>query len=146
MPTAIEATSSAGYAAPARELTAATTSRQAPAKIDPASAIIRGRRRPSASLATGTWATTTVAALASSSSPIRRAPMRRSFLAYGGSSQVKTPHPTAIGWAVSPGENYRLRTPPGIRVTTTDLQPGEAAQLAAALHEITQTTSATYAG
>ena len=50
------------------------------------------------------------------------------------------------GWAVSPGENYRLRTPPGIRVTTTDLQPGEAAQLAAALHEVTQTTSATYAG
>ena len=50
------------------------------------------------------------------------------------------------GWAVSPGENYRLRTSPGIRVTTTDLQPGEVARLAAALHEITQTTSATYTG
>jgi hypothetical protein len=47
------------------------------------------------------------------------------------------------GWAVSPGENYRLRTPPGIRVTTTDLRPGEAAQLAAALHEITSALTLT---
>src|ERR1700691_3523630 len=50
------------------------------------------------------------------------------------------------GWAVSPGENYRFRTPPGIRVTTTDLKPAEAAQLAAAINEITQTITGTYAG
>ena len=51
------------------------------------------------------------------------------------------------GWAVSPGENYRLRTPPGIRVTTTDLTPTEAAQLAAAINEITrEAATATYAG
>jgi hypothetical protein len=31
-------------------------------------------------------------------------------------------------------------------VTTTDLRPGEAAELAAALNEITQTATATYAG
>ena len=50
------------------------------------------------------------------------------------------------GWAVSPGENYRFRTPPGIRVTTTDLKPAEAAQLAAAINEITRTITGTYAG
>ena len=50
------------------------------------------------------------------------------------------------GWAVSPGENYRFRTPPGIRVTTTDLKPAEAAHLAAAINEITQTITGTYAG
>jgi hypothetical protein len=50
------------------------------------------------------------------------------------------------GWAVSPGERYRFRTPPGIRVTTTDLKPGEAAEPAAALNEITLTATATYAG
>jgi DNA-binding transcriptional MocR family regulator len=50
------------------------------------------------------------------------------------------------GWAVSPGENYRFRTPPGIRVTTTDLKPAEAARLAAAIDEITRTITGTYAG
>jgi DNA-binding transcriptional MocR family regulator len=50
------------------------------------------------------------------------------------------------GWAVSPGERYRFRTPPGIRVTTTDLEPGEAAELAAAIAEITQSATATYTG
>ena len=50
------------------------------------------------------------------------------------------------GWAVSPGENYRFRTPPGIRVTTTDLKPAEAAQLAAAINEITRAITGTYAG
>src|ERR1700728_2183998 len=50
------------------------------------------------------------------------------------------------GWAVSPGENYRFRTPPGIRVTTTDLKPAEAPQLPAAISEITQTITGTYAG
>jgi DNA-binding transcriptional MocR family regulator len=50
------------------------------------------------------------------------------------------------GWAVSPGENYRFRTPPGIRVTTTDLKPAEAAQLAEAINEITRAITGTYAG
>ena len=50
------------------------------------------------------------------------------------------------GWAVSPGERFRFRTPPGIRITTAALKPREAAELAAALHDIIRTTSATYAG
>jgi DNA-binding transcriptional MocR family regulator len=50
------------------------------------------------------------------------------------------------GWAVSPGERYRFRTPPGIRVTTTGLQPNEAEELAAAMKEIMNSTAATYAG
>ena len=75
---------------------AATTTRLAPVKIAAASAIILTRRRPSASLAIGTWATTTVAALASSSSPISGVPMPISFLAYGGTSQLNTPQPTPI--------------------------------------------------
>jgi hypothetical protein len=27
------------------------------------------------------------------------------------------------GWAVSPGERYRFQTPPGVRITTTELEP-----------------------
>jgi DNA-binding transcriptional MocR family regulator len=50
------------------------------------------------------------------------------------------------GWAVSPGERYRFHTPPGIRITTTDLRDGEAAALAAAIADSLQTTAATYAG
>ena len=30
------------------------------------------------------------------------------------------------GWAVSPGERYRFRSAPGIRVTTASLEPDEA--------------------
>jgi hypothetical protein len=50
------------------------------------------------------------------------------------------------GWGVSPGERYRLRTPPGMRITTTELKPGEARELAAAIHEIVNTAAATYTG
>ncbi len=50
------------------------------------------------------------------------------------------------GWAVSPGERYRFNTPPGIRITTTDLEPTEARELAAALDAALSTTTATYAG
>ncbi len=50
------------------------------------------------------------------------------------------------GWAVSPGERYRFGTPPGIRITTTDLEPSEAAELAAAIHEVVASPAATYAG
>jgi len=49
------------------------------------------------------------------------------------------------GWAVSPGERYRFTTPPGIRITTTELAPKDAATLAAALAAALQSTQATYA-
>ena len=50
------------------------------------------------------------------------------------------------GWAVSAGERFRFRTPPGIRVTTTALEPPEAAELAEALAETRAAPSTTYAG
>jgi DNA-binding transcriptional MocR family regulator len=50
------------------------------------------------------------------------------------------------GWAVSPGERYRFDTPPGIRITTTDLEPDEARELAAALDSTLRTATSTYAG
>jgi DNA-binding transcriptional MocR family regulator len=50
------------------------------------------------------------------------------------------------GWAVSPGERFRFRTPPGIRITTTSLDPAAAADLAAAISEIITASPATYAG
>jgi len=50
------------------------------------------------------------------------------------------------GWAVSPGERYRFHTPPGIRITTTDLEPNDAEKLAAALHAIVHTAAATFPG
>jgi DNA-binding transcriptional MocR family regulator len=50
------------------------------------------------------------------------------------------------GWAVSPGERYRFGSPPGIRITTTSLEPEEAADLAAAIGDIAAGSTATYAG
>ncbi len=50
------------------------------------------------------------------------------------------------GWAVSPGEHYRLRAPSGIRITTAGLAPAEAAELAAAMNEVMSGGTATYAG
>jgi DNA-binding transcriptional MocR family regulator len=50
------------------------------------------------------------------------------------------------GWAVSAGERFRFRTPPGMRVTTTALDPTDAEELAAALAETRAGTSTTYAG
>ena len=47
------------------------------------------------------------------------------------------------GWAVSPGERYRFRSEPGVRVTTTALEPNEARELAAAFDEAVDVT---YAG
>jgi DNA-binding transcriptional MocR family regulator len=47
------------------------------------------------------------------------------------------------GWAVSPGERFRLRTPPGIRITTTTLQPQEAGDLAAAVAEAAAPSAST---
>jgi DNA-binding transcriptional MocR family regulator len=39
----------------------------------------------------------------------------------------------ASGWAVSPGDMFRLESPPGIRVTTARLEPDDAPDFAAAL-------------
>jgi DNA-binding transcriptional MocR family regulator len=50
------------------------------------------------------------------------------------------------GWAVSPGERFRFRTPPGIRITATTLLPDEAGRLAADLDAIVHATPATYTG
>jgi len=50
------------------------------------------------------------------------------------------------GWAVSPGERYRFGSPPSMRVTTTSLEPDEAAGLAAAIAEILHGATTTYSG
>jgi DNA-binding transcriptional MocR family regulator len=52
----------------------------------------------------------------------------------------------AQGWAVSPGERYRFRTAPGIRITTADLEPDEAEQLADALAALGRPPDTTYTG
>jgi DNA-binding transcriptional MocR family regulator len=49
------------------------------------------------------------------------------------------------GWAVSPGERYRFNTSPGIRITTTELEPRGAAKLAATLAAALQSSQTTYA-
>ncbi len=50
------------------------------------------------------------------------------------------------GWAVSPGERYRFRSAPGIRITTAGLMPDEAEQLADAFAALRRASSSTYAG
>jgi len=50
------------------------------------------------------------------------------------------------GWSLSPGERYRFRSAPGIRITTADLQPDEAEQLADAFAALRSSSSTTYAG
>lgn len=49
-------------------------------------------------------------------------------------------------WAVSPGERYRFRSPPGIRMTTTNLLPDEARRFAVNLHEAVKGGDDTYTG
>lgn len=81
---------------------------------------------------------------------------RRGFAAYGATGLgvwVPVAEEAAVvqglldrGWAVGPGERFRHRSPAAIRITTTDLSPDEAEELAAVLDEITHTASATYAG
>jgi DNA-binding transcriptional MocR family regulator len=50
------------------------------------------------------------------------------------------------GWAVGAGERFRYRTAPGIRVTTTTLQPDEAERLAGDIAAAIGGGSTTYAG
>lgn len=50
------------------------------------------------------------------------------------------------GWAVSAGERYRYQTGPGIRVTTTRLQPAEARRLADDIAAVVRGQATTYAG
>jgi DNA-binding transcriptional MocR family regulator len=50
------------------------------------------------------------------------------------------------GWAVSPGERFRFDSPPGIRITTTDLRWGETGQLATALDAALRPRASTYTG
>ena len=53
---------------------------------------------------------------------------------------------TERGWAVSPGERYRYQGAPGIRVTTTTLQPDDARQLADDIAAVVRGQATTYAG
>jgi len=50
------------------------------------------------------------------------------------------------GWGVSPGERYRFESPPGIRVTTTRLEPADADRLAEAIASLGHEPTLTYAG
>lgn len=50
------------------------------------------------------------------------------------------------GWAVSPGERFRFRSAPGIRITTAGLEPSEAGQLADAIAALAGAPGGTYAG
>lgn len=49
----------------------------------------------------------------------------------------------SAGWAVSPGERYRLRSGPGIRVTASRLHPNVAVRFAASLAAVLHPTPAT---
>jgi DNA-binding transcriptional MocR family regulator len=52
----------------------------------------------------------------------------------------------AQGWAVGPGERFRFRSAPGLRITTATLEPGEAEALAAAIAGLGRAQASTYAG
>jgi DNA-binding transcriptional MocR family regulator len=50
------------------------------------------------------------------------------------------------GWGVSPGERFRYRSAPGIRVTTTTLDPAAARRLAGDIASVAGGRATTYAG
>ena len=50
----------------------------------------------------------------------------------------------ARGWAVNPGERFRLESGPGMRITTTGLEPSEADELADAIAEAIDSSGETY--
>lgn len=49
------------------------------------------------------------------------------------------------GWAVAPGARFRVQAPPGVRITTSTLDPADAARLAADLAESIDGRSAAWA-
>ena len=49
-------------------------------------------------------------------------------------------------WAVAPGERYRFRTPPGLRITTAALEPADGERLADAIADLAAGAVATYQG
>jgi DNA-binding transcriptional MocR family regulator len=50
------------------------------------------------------------------------------------------------GWAVTAGERYRIKSPPGIRVTTASLEPDDAVRFAADLAEVLRPARRSAAG
>jgi len=48
------------------------------------------------------------------------------------------------GWAVAPGERYRMESPPALRVTAAALRPGEAEEIAVALGRVLRPHTRTY--
>ena len=50
------------------------------------------------------------------------------------------------GWAVGPGERFRLKSAPGIRITTAGLDPDDAEQLADAIAGLGRAGGTTYTG
>jgi DNA-binding transcriptional MocR family regulator len=50
------------------------------------------------------------------------------------------------GWAVSPGERFRFKSAPGIRITTANLDPDDAERLADAIAGLGRATGTTYSG
>jgi DNA-binding transcriptional MocR family regulator len=52
----------------------------------------------------------------------------------------------AHGWFVAPGERFRFRSAPGVRITTAALEPVDAERLAEAVAGLGAAPSATYAG
>lgn len=50
----------------------------------------------------------------------------------------------AQGWAVSPGERFRFRSAPGIRITTAAVEPDDAERLAEAIASLGRVPAATY--
>jgi DNA-binding transcriptional MocR family regulator len=49
------------------------------------------------------------------------------------------------GWAVGPGERFRFKSPPGIRITTTTLEPREAKRLGNDIAALSRRPETTYA-
>jgi DNA-binding transcriptional MocR family regulator len=50
------------------------------------------------------------------------------------------------GWAVSPGERFRFNSPPGIRITTANLEPDDGERLADAIADLGRSAGNTYVG
>jgi DNA-binding transcriptional MocR family regulator len=50
------------------------------------------------------------------------------------------------GWAVSPGERFRFNSPPGIRITTANLEPDDGERLADAIASLGRSAGSTYTG